>query len=140
MTDAPKTNILLEFKERREQVIAKLRNREPELTAELVQWNSVIGALEAEAGRAVLREEYTHFRKPSEAIHAYLRRIQLPQPRRTIAKALVDGGYARESQRPFWDVIDAIKYQLDVEQLKEVNGLVGEVDWPEDIFVSGSGT
>lgn len=134
--NADPPNILLELKERRDQVLSKLRAREPDLTAQLVQLNAAIAGIEAESGRAVRQEEYTLFRRPSEAIHAYLDRVQIPKPSRAIAQALVDGGYAREATRPFWDVIDAIKYQLEIEKLKEVNGLVGKVDWPTELFVA----
>lgn len=139
MTAEP-PNILLELKERRDQVLSKLRTLDPNLTAQLVQLNAAIVGIEAESGRAVRQEEYAHFRKPSEAIHAYLDRVQIPKSNRAIAQALVDGGYARESTRPFWDVIDAIKYQLETERLKEVNGLVGKIDWPNDLFVAESST
>lgn len=130
-------DIHAELVERRDEVFAKLRDREPDLVARWVQLNAAIAGIEAESTRVVRKDEYSGFRKPSEALFAYLDRIARPQAREEIAQALVDGGYGRGTKKPYWILVRTVEYQLEKEgaELKEINGLVGRIEWPKDLFV-----
>jgi hypothetical protein len=78
---------------------------------------------------------YSGFRKPSEALLAYLDRVQGPQPREKVCQALVDGGFGRGTKRPYWDLMRAIYYQIRKKRLVERNGLIGRPDWSEGLFL-----
>lgn len=88
--------ILAELKERRAKLFEELRDREPERIAKLNELDAAISGINAESGRIVRHDEYSGFRKPSEAINAYLDRVQKPQIREVMCKVLVDGGYGFE--------------------------------------------
>ena len=94
-------SILAELIERRDEVFLKLRDREPELVEKLSQLNAAISGIEAETSRAIERGEYSELRKPSDALFAYLERVQKPQVREEMCQALVDGGYGRGTKSPY---------------------------------------
>jgi hypothetical protein len=126
--------ILAELIERRDEVFLKMRDREPVLVEKWIQLNAAISGIEAEFGRIVRQDEYSGFRKPSDAIFAYLDRVQKPQIREEMCQALTDGGYGRGTERPYWDLIRGVDYQVGKKKLVEHNGLIGRPDWSEDIF------
>lgn len=127
-------SILAELIERRDEVILKLRDREPDLVEQLNQLNAAISGIGSESKRVVRQDEYSGFRKPSEALFAYLDRLQRPQVREEMCKALVDGGYGRGTDEPYWDLIRATYYQVKKKRLVERNGLIGKSDWPKELF------
>jgi len=126
--------ILAELLERRDEVFVKLRDREPELVAQLNQLNAAISGIEAESSRTIRQDEYVGFRKPSEALFSYLDRVQRPQKRDEMCQTLVDGGFGRGTDEPYWDLIRATYYQIKKKRLIERNGLIGKSDWPKDWF------
>ena len=128
----------MELIERRDKVFLELRNREPDLVSKLAQLNAAISGIEAETSRAIKQGEYSGFRKPSPALCSYLDRVQKPQVREEMCQALVDGGYGRGTNRPYWDLIRAIDYQIGKKRLVERNGLIGRPDWPEELFYQRS--
>ena len=130
----PKT-ILAELLERRDGVFLKLRDREPDLVAQLNQLNAAISGIEAESTRVIRQDEYSGFRKPSEALFAFLDRVQKPQNRDAMCQTLVDGGYGRGTDDPYWDLIRATYYQIKKKRLVERNGLIGKPEWSKDSFV-----
>lgn len=127
-------DILAELTERRDEVFLKLRDREPDLVAKLTQLNAAIAGIQAESSRVIKIDEYSGFRKPSEALFAYLDKIKKPQPREEMCQAIVDGGYGMGTDRPYWDLIRATDYQILKKRLVERNGLIGKSDWPEEYF------
>lgn len=132
-----KKSILAELIERRDEVFLKLRDREPELYAEMIELNAAISGIKAESARVVRKDEYSGFRKPSEALIAYLDRVQKPQIREEMCRALVDGGYGGGKESHYWVLIRSVEYQVREKKdpvLKEINGLVGKLDWPEEWF------
>jgi hypothetical protein len=127
-------SILAELIERRDEVLLKLRDREPELAAKLSQLNAAISGIEAESSRVFKQDEYSGFRKPSPALFSFLARVQKPQPRDEMCQVLVDGGYGRGTDDPYWDLMRAIYYQIRKNRLVERNGLIGKPDWPKGLF------
>lgn len=128
------TDIRAELTERRDKTLIELRDREPELVAMLTQLNAALAGIDAESVRVVRQDEYSGFRKPSEAIYAFLERVQKPQLREVMCRALVDGGYGRGTDRPYWDLVRAVDYQIGKKRLVERNGLIGKPEWAEDLF------
>lgn len=126
------------LEDRRTAVLAELRRLAPELINEFLKLNAAIAAMDETAETVV--DEYYGFRKPLDAIGAYLDKKGKPAPRRTIAKVLEEGGFARgQVQRPFWNVLSAIDYHLEQSKSEkkrfvEINGLLGKVEWPEEMF------
>jgi hypothetical protein len=119
--------------------LLELRIAAPELVAELLQLEAAIAAMDAVAKS--ITNEYSGFRKPLDAIEAFLDKRGKPTPRRTIAKMLEQGGFARgQVQHPFWNVLSVIEYHLarskSAKRLVEINGLIGKMEWPEDMFVT----
>jgi hypothetical protein len=119
--------------------LLELRIAAPELVTELLQLEAAIAAMDAVAKS--IANEYNGFRKPLDAIEAFLDKRGKPTPRRTIAKMLEQGGFARDQvQHPFWNVLSVIEYHLtrskSAKRLVEINGLIGKIDWPEDMFVT----
>lgn len=133
-----KKSILAELIERRDEVFLKMRDREPELYAEMIELNAAISGIKAESSRFVRQDEYSAFRKPSEAIFAYLDRVQKPQPQDEMCQDMVNGGYGRGTERPYADLYNGINYQVtkDKPSLKQINGLIGKLEWPEEWFVT----
>jgi hypothetical protein len=129
-------SILAELIERRDEVLLKLRDREPDLVSKLTQLNAAISGIETVSARVVRQDEYSGFRKPSPALFSYLDRVQKPHLRDEMCQVLVDGGYGRGTNRPYWDLIRAIDYQIGKKRLVERNGLIGKPDWPEGLFLS----
>jgi hypothetical protein len=128
-------SILAELIERRDDVILMLRDREPALVEKLTQLNAAISGIETESPRAVKEDEYSGFRKPSPALFFYLDRMQKPLPRDEMCQVLVDGGYGRGTDEPYWDLIRATYYQIKKKRLVERNGLIGKPEWPEELFL-----
>ena len=128
-------SILAELIERRDEVLLKLRRREPELVAKLSQLNAAISGIETETSRVIKQGEYSGFRKPSPALFSYLDRAQKPQVREEMCQALVDGGYGRGTVGPYWILIRTIDYQIGRKRLVERNGLIGRPDWSEGLFL-----
>jgi hypothetical protein len=93
-------SILAELKERRDEVLLKLRDREPELAAKLSQLNAAISGIEAETSRVIENGEYSGFRKPSPALFSYLDRVQKPQVREEMCQAWWMGGMAGARTAP----------------------------------------
>ena len=130
------TNLLAELKERRNDVLLKLRDREPELVAQLIQLNAAISGMEAESKRVVIDHECSGFRRPSDALISYLNRAMKPQDREAMCQVLVSGGYGHGTKRPYWDLIRAVDYQIKTKRWVEINGLVGKADWPKKMFLT----
>jgi hypothetical protein len=128
-------SILEELIERRDKVFLQLRDREPELVAKLSQLNAAISGIEAETSPVIKPGEYSGFRKPSDAIFAYLDRVQKPHVREEMCRALVDGGYGRGTVGSYWILIRTINYQIDRKRLVKRNGLIGRPDWSEGFFL-----
>lgn len=126
--------ILAELIERRDEVLQKLRDREPDLFAKMIQLNAAISGIEAESTRVVKQGEYSGFRKPSEALFAYLDRVQKPQIKEEMCRALVDGGYGGGEESDYWILIRSADYQIGKKRLIERNGLVGKAGWPKALF------
>jgi hypothetical protein len=55
-----------------------------------------------------------------------------------MCQALVDGGYGRGTDGPYWILIRTIDYQIGKKRLVERNGLIGKPDWPEGCFYQRS--
>jgi hypothetical protein len=123
-------SLIAELKQRRDNLLLKLREREPEMVAQLIQLNVAISGLDAGSAR---RGEYSGFRKPSEAIFAYLDQTAKPQVREDMCRALVNGGYG-DGTDPYWDLIRTTYYQIKKKRLIEINGLIGKADWPKKMF------
>lgn len=118
-------------------LITELRRDKPDVFNEYLKIRAAIEAMDATAETGV--DEYYGFRKPLDAIEAYLDKKGKPAPRRTIAKVLEEGGFARgQVQRPFWNVLSAIDYHLEQakseKRFVEINGLIGKAEWPEEMF------
>jgi hypothetical protein len=109
-------------------ILAELMERRNEIAA--------IAGIEAECVRVVRQDEYSGFRKPSEAIVSYLDRAKKPQTREEICSVLVEGRYGRGTNRPYWDLIRAVDYQVSKKRLVERSGLIGKQEWPKDLFVA----
>jgi hypothetical protein len=133
-------SILAELIERREKVFLELRDREPDLVEQLNQLNAAISGINAESARVVRKDKYSGFRKPSPALFSYLDHVQKPQVREEMCQALVDGGYGRGTEGPYWILIRTIDYQTTKSKpsLKQINGLIGKLDWPEELFYQTS--
>lgn len=125
--------ILAELKERRDKVLNDLREREPDVAKKLIQLNAAISGIEAESGD-VREDDYSGFRKPSEAIFGYLDIVKKPQKRDEMCRALVNGGYGDGKESHYWILIRMVNYQVDKERLVERNGLIGKPDWPRALF------
>jgi hypothetical protein len=117
-------SLLAELKQRRDNLLLKLREREPEMIAQVIQLNVAISGLEAGSV----------FRKPSEAIFSYLDQRARPQVREDICRALVNGGYGEGTEKSYWILIRSVNYQVETKRLIEINGLIGKADWPKKMF------
>ena len=124
-------SLLAEMKGRRDEVLLRLREREPELIAQLTQLNAAISGIEA---GSVRKGEYSGFRKPTEAIFSYLDQTARPQVREDMCRALVDGGYGDGTKDSYWILIRTVNYHIGRKRLLGVNGLIGKADWPESLF------
>jgi hypothetical protein len=106
-----------------------------------------------EKGRKARREaaadigeyEGADLSKPLDAIEAYLDKRGYPATRELIAKSLQDGGWGRDRvARPYWNLLSIMEYQFSPKLksepgLRELNGLVGRVEWPDDVFRQDEG-
>lgn len=76
---------------------------------------------------------------PIDAIEAYLDKVKAPQERETIVRDLIASGFRRtwETNIP-WAIKYGFRYHLKTgtERIKEINGLVGKYEWPDDMFSS----
>ena|SRR5579871_3152363 len=126
--------ILAALRERRTEIIAQLRKIAPDLTDELVNTDRHI-ALEERPPR---QGEYSRFRKPSGAIVFHIDIIQAPQSHEEFAEAIVNAGYDpfKDKDEVYWNVMRAISHQIKKGLVKEVNGLIGKPDWPDEMFKS----
>lgn len=133
----PKDNLgLADLIERRDEVLRKLREREPEVVERLIFLNGAIYGAQAESARMVRPDEYAGIHKPSDALFSYLDKMKTPQIREEMCQALVDGGYTDKTEDPYWSLIRATYYQVRKKRLVERSGLLGKSEWPKELFVA----
>jgi hypothetical protein len=134
------------LEERRSRTLAELRRKVPELIKEYLRLTAAIDAMDS--ADETKESAYAEIYKPLDAVDAYLESTGKPAPRETIARALADGGWgAGRKSRPYWNLLSMMKYHLGTgdkslksePRLKEINKLVGKVEWPDEMFrVNGS--
>lgn len=125
-------SLLAELKQRRDNLLLKLREVDPERVTQLIQLNVAISGLEA---GSVRKGEFSGFRKPSEAIFAYLDQRAKPQVKEDICRTLVNGGYGEGTEDSYWILIRSVNYQIERDRLVEINGLIGKAEWPKKMFL-----
>lgn len=117
-------------------LIAELRRDKPDAFNEYLKIRAAIEAMDTTAERIV--DEYRGIRRPLDAVDHFFKKTGGPAAREFIAKTLEDGGFAKdEVQRPYWNVISAIDYNIEKakkKRVKEVNGLIGKFEWTDDMF------
>ena len=132
-------NIRSFLEDRQAALLAALRRKAPEEITEYLKVTAAIAAVNSTAETIVV-DEYRGIRKPLDAVDTYLKNKGLPAPRKVIAKVLEEGGFAKdEVQRPYWNVLSAIEYNLKSskdKRIKEVNGLIGKIEWPDAMFIA----
>lgn len=128
------------LEERKAEYLAELRRREPELIAKFLKVAAAIEAFNATEGETAAIDDYSHIFKPLDAIESYLDKTGRPAPRETIAKSLEDGGWGKgRVKRPYWNLLSILEYHLGPKfkserSFKEINGLVGRIEWPDEEF------
>lgn len=127
-------DILAELTQRRDEVLNKLRAREPDLVGQMIQFNAAIVGIKAESKPIIKSDEYSGFRKPSGALFAYLDKMKKPQPRDKMCQAIIDGGYTDDTDNPYWSLMRGVYYQIKKKRLIERNELIGKSDWPKEVF------
>jgi hypothetical protein len=137
-------NIRSLIEDRRAALLAALRRKAPEEITEYLKITAAIKAMDipAETGAG----EYKKFRKPLDAVEALLNKAEKPLIVEDIAKSIEDGGWARgQVKNPYWNIIYAIRNHLNprkplkrpkVKRLKEVNGLIGKIEWQDEMFAA----
>jgi hypothetical protein len=125
------------LEDRKAAVLAELRREVPDLINEYLKLDAAISAMKetADGIAGSVGDEYYGFRRPIDAIEAYLDHIGRPATRKEIATSLANGGFARgQVQRPYWNVMSGLEYHVKNNRLKEVGGLVGKSEWPAKMF------
>lgn len=115
--------------------LAFVRQQIERLEYELAVWKSTEqGLLAAKAGEAAmgLRGLFQNM-PPYDAICSFLKREGKPQTRFVIIQAVIEGG-ARLGARKEKSVNQSISTNVNLGKLKEISGLVGLTQWPDDKF------
>lgn len=134
------TNERLFLEERKAEYLAELRRREPELIAKFLRVTAALEAFGSTEGATAAVDDYSLIFKPLDAIEAYLDKTGTPAPRVTIAKSLEDAGWGKKRvKRPYWNLLSMLEYHFGPDykserRFKEVNGLVGRIEWPDEAF------
>jgi hypothetical protein len=136
-------NELSFLEDRKAEYIAELRRREPELIAKFLKVTAAIDAMKAMGSTEetpIAVDEYASIFKPLDAIESYLDKTGKPAAREVLAKSLEDGGWGKgRVKRPYWNLLSILEYHLGPSfksepRFKEINGLVGRIEWPDDVF------
>lgn len=124
---------------RRAALIAELRRAVPDLFNEYL---STIAAIDA--ANSVIEDQGVSFvdiRAPLDVVDVYLKKVGKPTPLKVIAKQCKEGGFAKNQvQRPDQNIEYAVKRNVKKspkdkkKRFKEINGLVGKVEWREEMF------
>lgn len=136
----PEQNERSFLEERKAEYLAELRRREPELIAKFLRVTAAIEAFNSTEGEVVAVDDYSHIFKPLDAMESYLDKTGRPASRETIARSLEDGGWGKKRvKRPYWNLLSILEYHLgssfkSERRFKEVNGLVGRIEWPDEAF------
>jgi hypothetical protein len=125
------------LEEARLKTLGELRRRVPELITEYLKLTAAIDAMDSTEGDD--DAAYSGVHKPLDAIEAYLENTGKPASRESIARALAEGGWGLgRVKRPYWNLLSMLDYhfsELKSEpRFKEINGLVGKVGWPDEMF------
>lgn len=128
------------LEDRKAEYMAELRRREPELFPKFLKVAAAIEAFSSTEGEAAPVDDYSHIPKPLDAIESYLDKTGQPASRETISQELADGGWGKKRvARPYWNLLSILEYHLETSKserrFKEVNGLVGRIEWPDEAFV-----
>ena len=117
------TGILETIQSRREEVIRKLRDREPELMTEL----DILDSASRGAARGELVGPYSSYKRAIDAIIAYLEKNP-ESPAKSIATDIVSGGFGGGSKYAYASAMDSIRYHLryGTNPLEEVESGSGE--------------
>lgn len=121
--------------QREPQMIAVVRQRIERLERELaVLKKTEQGLLALESGEPSmgLSGSFVNL-SPYDAICQFLRREGKPQTRATIIRAVIEGG-AKLGTHKEKSINQSISTNLGLNKLKEANGLVGLVEWPDEKF------
>ena len=134
------TRSLLE--KRRTALIAELRRTVPDLFNEYLSTNAAIEAVNAAFEDSGV--SFVGIRAPLDAVDVYLNKVGKPTPLKIIAKECKEAGFAKNQvQRPDQNIEYAVRRNVDKnpkdkkKRFKEINGLVGKVEWPDDMFQEG---
>lgn len=154
----PEQNERSFLEERKAEYLAELRRREPELTVKFLRVSAAIDAMDSmgsteetlppdNAGDAGAYSD-PELSKPLYAIAVFLDKEGGPVTRERIADSLEDGGWGKgRVQRPTYSLRAMFDYYLGTKDkskpakstskdipIKEINGLVGRVEWPNEVF------
>lgn len=120
-------------------LVSELRRDKPDAFNEYLKVRAAIEAMDSTA--EAIGDEYYDIRKPLDAVEAYLSKTGKPSSMKTIAKVCMEGGFGRgQVQRPDQNIEYAVVRNIDKspkdkkKRFKEINGLVGKVEWPEEMF------
>jgi hypothetical protein len=117
--------------------LAELQRKEPALVVEYLKLCAARDALATTSSGD--SEAYSGIYKPPDAVEAYLDNTGRPASRETIAVALKDGGWGvGRVKNPYWNILSILEYHFEElksePRFKEINGLVGKVGWPDEMF------
>ena len=119
-------------------LVSELRRDKPDAFNEYLKVRAAIEAMDSTA--ETIGDAYYDIRKPLDAVEAYLKKIGRPTAMKAIAKDCMAGGFGRgQVQRPDQNIMYALRRNIEKEEksakrFKELNGLVGKVEWPEEMF------
>ena len=121
-------------------LVSELRRDKPDAFNEYLKVRAAIEAMDSTA--ETIGDAFYDIRKPLDAVEAYLKKIGRPTAMKIIAKDCMEGGFGRgQVQRPDQNITYALRRHLlkgkkDAKRFKELNGLVGMIDWPVNMFVT----
>jgi len=116
---------------------ASVRQKIENLEAELQAWKTLdqqLELIERNASTKGLKGLFLNM-PPYDAICAFLTREGKPRTREVIIAAVIEGG-ARLGKDKDKSINQSLSTNVGLKKLKEMNGLVGLVDWPEKRFQS----
>jgi len=117
-----------------------VRQQIERLEAELTIWrNTEQGLLAVKAGESTMGlKDAFRDRIPYDAICEFLKLRGKPQTRFVIIQAVIEGG-ARLGEHKEKSINQSISTNVGLKKLKELNGLVGMTQWPNEKFRSEGG-
>ena len=137
--------VLTELQERG--CFEQFRSKEPELVDRYLKLSAAIVSYDAAAAEISASnpesEEYREILNPLKAVETLLSKVGRPLAVDDIARSLQEGGWAKgRIKYPHHNIKYAVanhtKKKLlqrkKVKLLKEVNGLIGKIEWPDEMF------